>query len=429
VEGIPLWAQITALIVLLLVSAFFSMAETAMMALSRIRLRHLVRQGSVAARRTQGLLDRTDRLLSVILIGNSFANSAITALFTALTLMYFGEHRWYLAAATVLIAFTILVFSEVTPKVIGATYPEPLALASSWVLKALSALARPIVWFVNLFVHAILRALRIPQAVAGASPNLTAQEMRTAVLESGGFIIGKHRSMLLNLFDLEQLTVDDVMAPRAAIEALDIEQPAAALVGQLTSCYHNKLLVYEGDIGRVLGLLHVRKMLPVLSQGEFSAEAVREVLTPPYYIPTGTSLLQQLQMFQENRQRLGLVVDEYGELVGLVTVDDIVEEIVGEFTTPAPGSGQAGVRWGPSGQLIVDGAASLRLLNRRLGLSLPVDGPKTLNGLILERLEQIPDGPCCLRIPGCIIEIVQVQDQAVRSVRLIRTAAAAANEP
>jgi Mg2+/Co2+ transporter CorB len=429
VEGIPLWAQITALIVLLLVSAFFSMAETAMMALSRIRLRHLVRQGSVAARRTQGLLDRTDRLLSVILIGNSFANSAITALFTALTLMYFGEHRWYLAAATVLIAFTILVFSEVTPKVIGATYPEPLALASSWVLKALSALARPIVWFVNLFVHAILRALRIPQAVAGASPNLTAQEMRTAVLESGGFIIGKHRSMLLNLFDLEQLTVDDVMAPRAAIEALDIEQPAAALVGQLTSCYHNKLLVYEGDIGRVLGLLHVRKMLPVLSQGEFSAEAVREVLTPPYYIPTGTSLLQQLQMFQENRQRLGLVVDEYGELVGLVTVDDIVEEIVGEFTTPAPGSGQAGVRWGPSGQLIVDGAASLRLLNRRLGLSLPVDGPKTLNGLILERLEQIPDGPCCLRIPGCIIEIVQVQDQAVRSVRLIRTTAAAANEP
>jgi len=330
-------------------------------------------------------------------------------------------NQWNLAIATVLIAFVILVFSEVTPKVIGATYPEPLALASSPVLKVLAVLATPVVWFVNLFVHAILRVLRIPQSTGGASSRLTADEMRTAVLESGGLIVGKHRSMLLNLFDLERLTVDDVMASRSAIEALDIEQPLATLSGQLTSCYHNKLLVYEGDISRVLGLLHVRKLLPVLSQGQLSAETIRELLAAPYYIPTGTSLLQQLQMFQENRQRLGLVVDEYGELMGLVTVDDIVEEIVGEFTTPAPGSGQAGMRWDAAGQLMVDGAASLRLLNRRLALSLPLDGPKTLNGLILERLEQIPDGPCCLRLPGCIIEVVQVQDQAVRSVRLLRT--------
>jgi Mg2+/Co2+ transporter CorB len=422
-EHVPLWAQIAALVGLLLISAFFSMAETAMMALSRLRLRHLVRQGSVAARRTQALLDRTDRLLSVILIGNSFANAAITALFTALTLLYFGEGHWNLAIATVLIAFTILVFSEVTPKVIGASYPEPLALLASGILKALSWLATPAVWFVNLFVHAILRLLRIPGAGAIASTRLTPEEMRTAVLESGSFIRGKHRSMLLNLFDLEQLTVDDVMAPRATIEALDIEQPISVLTDQLTSCYHNKLVVYEGDISRVVGVLHVRKLLAVLSAGPATHEAIREVLAAPYYVPTGTSLLQQLQMFQENRQRLGLVVDEYGELVGLVTVDDIVEEIVGEFTTPAPGGGQSGVRWDPSGQIVVDGAVPLRLLNRRLGLSLPLDGPKTLNGLILERLEQIPDGPCCLRLPGCVLEIVQVQDQAVRSVRLIRTSA------
>jgi len=407
-----------------MLSAFFSMAETAMMALSRIRLRHLVRQGSLAARRTQGLLDHTDRLLSVVLIGNAFANAAITALFTALTLIYFGNHRWSLAIATLLIAFTILVFSEVTPKVIGATYPEPLALLSSGILRFLSWLATPVVWFVNLFVHAILRVLRIPQGGAGSSTRLTSEEMRTAVLESGSFIRGQHRSMLLNLFDLEQLTVDDVMAPRAGIEALDIEQPIAALIDQLTSCYHNKLVVYEGDISRVLGVLHVRKLLPVLSSGPPSHEAIVELLATPYYIPTGTSVLQQLQMFQENRQRLGLVVDEYGELVGLVTVDDIVEEIVGEFTTPAPGTGQSGLRWGPSGRIVVDGAVTLRLLNRRLGLSLPLDGPKTLNGLILERLEQIPDGPCCLRLPGCVLEIVQVQDQAVRSVRLIRSATA-----
>jgi Mg2+/Co2+ transporter CorB len=423
VEHLPLWVQITALVALLLISAFFSMAETSMMALSRIRLRHLVRQGSVAARRTQELLDRTDRLLSVILIGNSFANAAITALFTALTLFYFGDHHWNLAIATVLIAFAILVFSEVTPKVIGATYPQPLALLSSTILKFLVWLATPVAWFVNLFVHGILWILRIPEAVSGASTRLTSEEMRTAVLESGAFIRGKHRSLLLNVFDLEQLTVDDVMAPRAAIEALDIEQPIAVLADQLTSCYHNKLVVYEADISRVLGVLHVRKLLAVLSSGGLNHEAIRELLAAPYYIPTGTSLLQQLQMFQENRQRLGLVVDEYGELVGLVTVDDIMEEIVGEFTTPAPGSGQSGLRWGPSGQTVVDGAVALRLLNRRLTLALPLDGPKTLNGLILERLEQIPDGPCCLRLPGCILEIVQVQDQAVRSVRLIRTAA------
>ena len=421
-EHFPLWAQIAALVALLLISAFFSMAETAMMALSRLRLRHLVRQGSVAGRRTQQLLDRTDRLLSVILIGNSFANAAITALFTALTLQYFGNGHWNLAIATVSIAFTILVFSEVTPKVIGASYPEPLALFSSAILKALSWLATPAVWFVNLFVHAILRILRIPGAGAITSTRLTPEEMRTAVLESGSFIRGKHRTMLLNLFDLEQLTVDDVMAPRAAIEALDIEQPILVLIDQLTSCYHNKLVVYEGDISRVLGVLHVRKLPAVLTAGPLTHEAIRELLAAPYYVPTGTSLLQQLQMFQENRQRLGLVVDEYGELVGLVTVDDIVEEIVGEFTTPAPGTGQSGLRWGPSGQIVVDGAVSLRLLNRRLGLSLPLDGPKTLNGLILEQLEQIPDGPCCLRLPGCVLEIVQVQDQAVRSVRLIRTA-------
>ncbi|MBV8210653.1 MAG: DUF21 domain-containing protein [Burkholderiaceae bacterium] len=421
-EHLPLWAQVAALVALLLVSAFFSMAETAMMALSRIRLRHLVRQGNVAARRTQELLNRTDRLLSVILIGNAFANAAITALFTALVLLYFGNHHFNLAIATALIAFAILVFGELTPKVVGATYPETLALLSSALLKFLAWLATPVVWFADLFLHAILRLLRIPRTAGESSTRLTPEEMRTAVLESGSFIRGKHRSLLLNVFDLEQLTVDDVMVPRAAIEALDIEQPITALADQVTSCYHNKLVVHQGDIGRVLGVLHVRKLLAALSAANLSHETIRELLTAPYYIPTGTPLLQQLQMFQENRQRLGLVVDEYGELVGLVTVDDIVEEIVGEFTTPGAGAGQAGLRWGPSGQVVVDGAATLRVLNRRLGLLLPVDGPKTLNGLILEQLEQIPDGPCCIRLPGCVLEVVQVQDQAVRSVRLIRTA-------
>jgi len=416
--------HLVALAVLLLLSAFFSITETAMMAINRLRLRHLVRQGNAAARRTQTLLDRTDRLLSVLLIGNNLANTAATALVAALSIYDLGDQQWGLAAATVLIAFLILVFSEITPKIIGATYPEPIALAASFVLRPILWIATPAVWFVNLFVHLILRVLRLArtQNMLETHP-VTPEELRTLVLEGSNFIPGKHRSMLLNVFDLEALSVDDVMTPRPSIEGIDLDQPFEAVLDQLTTCYHNKLPVFEGDISRVVGILHVRKLLPVLAEGKPEVEAMRQLLVDPYWIPTGTSLLQQLQMFQDNRQRLGLVVDEYGDLLGLVTVDDIVEEIVGEFTTQAPGTSASSLRWGTNGQVIVDGTVSLRLLNRRLALALPLDGPKTLNGLLLERLEQIPDGPCCLQLPGCNIEVVQILDQAVRSVRLIRVPA------
>ncbi len=421
---VPLWVHLVALAVLLLLSAFFSITETAMMAINRLRLRHLVRQGNAAARRTQTLLDRTDRLLSVLLIGNNLANTAATALVAALSIYDLGDQQWGLAAATVLIAFLILVFSEITPKIIGATYPEPIALAASFVLRPILWIATPAVWFVNLFVQLILRVLRLArtQNMLETHP-VTPEELRTLVLEGSNFIPGKHRSMLLNVFDLEALSVDDVMTPRPSIEGIDLDQPFEAVLDQLTTCYHNKLPVFEGDISRVVGILHVRKLLPVLAEGKPEVEAMRQLLVDPYWIPTGTSLLQQLQMFQDNRQRLGLVVDEYGDLLGLVTVDDIVEEIVGEFTTQAPGTSASSLRWGTNGQVIVDGTVSLRLLNRRLALALPLDGPKTLNGLLLERLEQIPDGPCCLQLPGCNIEVVQILDQAVRSVRLIRVPA------
>jgi Mg2+/Co2+ transporter CorB len=422
--SIPLWVQLTALAVLLLLSAFFSIAETAMMAINRLRLRHLVRLGNPAARRTQQLLDRTDRLLSVILIGNNLCNTAATTLVAALSIYDLGAQQWALALATVLIAFLILVFSEITPKIIGATYPEPIALASSYVLRPVLWLATPMVWFVNLFVQVLLRLLRVPRSAGGTDrQRVTPEELRTLVLEGASFIPVQHRSMLLNVFDLEALSVDDVMTPRASIEGIDLEQPMEAVLEQLTTCYHNKLPAFEGDISRIVGLLHVRKLLPLLAEGRPDVAAMREQLVEPYWIPTGTSLLQQLQMFQENRQRLGLVVDEYGDLLGLVTVDDIVEEIVGEFTTQVPGGGASALRWGANGQVIVDGSTSLRQLNRRLALALPLDGPRTLNGLLLERLEQIPDGPCCVQLPGCNVEVVQILDQAVRSVRLIRVSA------
>ena len=422
--SVPLWAHLLALAVLLMVSAFFAIAETAMMAINRLRLRHLVREGNVAARRTQALLDRTDRLLSAILIGNNLSNTAVTALVAALSIYDLGAQQWGLAVATVLTAFVILVFSEITPKIIGATYPEPIALASSLVLRPVLWIATPAVWFVNLFVQVILRVFRVARARGTTeAQRLTPEELRTLVLEGSSFIPLQHRSMLLNVFDLEALTVDDVMTPRASIEGIDLEQPFEAILEQLTTCYHSKLPVFEGDISRVVGILHVRKLLPLLGEGLPGVEAMRALLAEPYWIPTGTSLLRQLQMFQENRQRLGLVVDEYGDLLGLATIDDIMEEIVGEFTTQVPGTSASSMRWGRDGQVMVDGTATLRQLNRRLALALPLDGPRTLNGLLLELLEQIPDGPCCVQLPGCNVEIVQIHDQAVRSVRLIRVPA------
>lgn len=421
-EGIPLWAQITALVVLLLASAFFSIAETSMMAISRLRLRHLVKKGGRAARLTQSLLDRTDRLLGAVLLGNNLMNAAATAIVTALSISYFGDNEWVLLGATVSIAFLILVFSEITPKVIGATYPERIALPSSFALRAVLWLSTPAVWFVNLFVRGLLWLLRVPYGRSDEQLRLSAEELRTAVLDNASLVPGKHRSILLNLFDLEQVTVDDLMTPRARVEVLDLSDSVDATRQQLRTCYHNKLPVVDGDMTRVIGVLHVRKLVPLLDAAELSHESIRELLVAPYFIPSGTPILQQLQMFQDNHQRLGLVVDEYGEVQGLVTLEDIVEEIVGEFTTQAPGLGTRGLRWDASGHAVVDGSTPLRELNRRLSLRFPLDGPRTLNGLILEALQEFPSAPCCVRYEGCIVEVIQIHDQAVRSVRLIRTA-------
>ena len=425
-EEFPLWVELTALGVLLLISALFSISETSMMALSRLRLRHLVRQGSRAARRVQSLLSRTDRLLGTILLGNNLVNAAATALVTAMAIRLVGDNEWALVAATGVITFLILVFSEITPKVIGATFPERIALPLSYPLAGFLRLFQPVVWFVNLFVKAMLWAMRIPSAPSGESTRLTSEELRTLVLEGGNFIPGKHRSILLNLFDLEELSVDDVMMPRARIESLDIEQPAVAVLEQLRTCYHNKIPVHEGDINRTVGVLHVRKLMHLLAGEDFTVASVRGALVPTYFIPSGTPLFQQLQHFQDNKQRLGLVVDEYGEVQGLVTLEDIIEEIVGEFATNAPGTGSRRLRWTAEGRALVDGTAMLRDLNRRLGLALPLDGPKTLNGLLVESLQEIPDAPCCVRFPGVVVEVVQVDEQAIRSARLIRRATATA---
>ncbi len=418
-DHIPLWAQICAIFLLLLFSAFFSISETSMMALNRHRLKHLANQGSLRARVTQGLLAKTDQLLSVILIGNNLINTIIPVLTTSIALRTFGHNNVVLSITTGVVAFLIIVFAEIAPKIVGATYPEKVALPASLILSPLMRVARPVVWFVNLFANGVLRVLHI-NTKGGRDQRLSTEELRTIVLESGNFMPTKHRSILLNLFDLENITVDDVMIPRRRIEALDFDAPFDTILHQLETCYHNKLVVYQGDIDRVLGVLHVRKTLSALHNQEFERETLRELLAEPYFVPAGTPVFQQLQFFQESRHRIAIVVNEYGELQGLVTPEDIIEELIGEFTTTIPrGAGSRG-GWNEEGECIVAGSMPLRELNRWLKLTLPTDGPKTLNGLILETLEEIPDGDVSVRIAGVHFEVMRSDDQAIRTVKIFR---------
>ncbi len=416
----PIPAQLIALGVLLALSAFFSIAETSMMALNRYRLQALAAQGRRGAVHAASLLARTDRLLGMILIGNNLINAGISALVTAMAISYFGNNEAVIAIATGIVAFLIIVFAEITPKVIGATYPERIALPISFILKPLLWVAYPLVWFVNLFVRLLLRMFRIRADGAAESQRLKPEELRMLVLESGHYIPQKHRSILLNLFDLERIRADDVMTPRAHIEAIDLADPPAAISRRLATSHHTRLLVYEEDINNIKGILHIRKAASALIDGDFTRERLLELLAEPYYIPAATPVFQQLQYFQEHRQRLALVVDEYGELQGLVTLEDIVEEMIGEFTTGGPMSGLASLAWSADDTVVVEGGALLRELNRRLGLEFPLDGPKTLNGLIIEHLRDIPESGISMMIANCPIEILQTQDRVVRTVRMAR---------
>jgi magnesium and cobalt exporter, CNNM family len=416
-DNIPLLTLGSGLVFLLILSGFFSMAETGMMAINRYRLRALERTGHRGARLASDLLRETDKLLSVILAGNTLVNAAITMIVGIITIDLFGHDRTVLGAATIVVALLILVFAEITPKVIGARYPEQTALAASYVLKPLVKGFAWMLWIANLFVRCLLWLLRIP--AAPKSERLSMEELRMLVLESGQFMPKKHLSILVNLFDLEAITVEDVMTPRAQIEAVDLDASVESLIAQVTTAYHTRLVAYRGELGNLAGILHLRKVMHLLRAEEFDRKALDGLLADPYFVPTGTPVFAQLQYFQENRQRIALVVDEYGELQGLVTLEDIIEEIIGEFTTTAPMRSEI-YAWDKDGSALVEGSSMLRELNRKLGLALPLDGPKTLNGLILEHLQDIPGAGVALKIANVPMEIVQTQDRVIKTVRLFR---------
>lgn len=415
-DDISLGVLIATLILFLLLSAFFSASETAMMAVNRYRLRALAAQGHRAARLTQQLLDKTDELLGVVLIGSNLLNSASAALVTVICLRLFGQNELALTLGTLIVTFLILVFAELTPKVAGATYPEKVAHASSFILAVLRKLLYPAVWFVNLFVVALLKLLRLRRG-GGEQGHLGVEELRTLVSESGKLLPGQHREILLNLLSLESVTVDDVMTPRNQIEALDLTEEPERLVQQISTSHHTRVPVYEGSLDDIVGILHVRRALHPILAGEVTAESLREVVLEPYFVPSGTSLFTQLRHFQGNQKRMGLVVDEYGELKGLVSLEDILEELVGEFTTQAPGQ-MGWLKPTEDGGWLVEGSALVRNLNRKLGLEFPLDGPRTLNGLILEKLEDIPEAGVSIKIGDIPLEIVQTQDRAVKVVKL-----------
>lgn len=415
-DQIPLPWLFTALAVMLLIAGFFSIAETSMMALNRARLKHLVREGRRSARLAQALLDKTDRLLGVILLGNNLVNAASAVLVAEMSIRLFGEGEYVLMIATATVTFFILVFSEITPKVIGAAYPEAIALPSAYVLTPLLRIAYPVVWFVNLFVQGLLRLLFIRPPADGGE-NLSMEELRTLVLEGGKFIPKKHQSIFLNLFELEDMTVDDTMTPRGQIEGIDMQDDLDDIHTAISTAHHTRLVVYEGGLDKVVGILHVRKFLNASRREPLDKEGIRGILRDPYYLPEGTPLLQQLTNFQEQMRHVGLVVDEYGEILGLVTLQDILEEIVGEFTSQKPMSGNL-LRKEPDGSVIAEGTCPLRVLNRKAGFHFPLEGPKTINGLVLEALEEIPEPGTSLMVAGHPVEVMQVHDRMVKVVRI-----------
>ncbi len=415
---IPLAWMLGALAVLLALSAFFSIAETAMMAFNRYRLKHLVAHGHTGAIMVEQLLKRTDRLLGGILIGNTLVIAGATTIASVIAVRLLGEDRLALFVSTLVISFLIIVFSEITPKVIGATQPERAALILVYVLTPLMWLLNPATWFVNLFVRPLLFLIGIRPGKETEAPKLSPEEIRTLVLESSSFMPKKHLAILLNLFDVGAFTVQDIMVPRARIESVCLEEGMETVSRQLATSHHMRLPVFRNHEGELAGILHLRKILGALHAGPLDEAALTGVLDEPYFVPATTSVLSQMQYFQENRERLALVVDEYGELMGLVTLEDIIEEIIGKFTTSLPSA--VPLAWDAQGAAAADGAMPVREVNRALGLSLPTDGPKTLNGLIVEHLQDIPEADVSIKIGGVPMEIVHAQGRTIKTIRIFR---------
>ncbi|MGV6853021.1 MAG: HlyC/CorC family transporter [bacterium] len=413
-NDIPTSLLFSLLALLIIISGFFSSSETALMTLNRYRLRHLVKNNHKPAIKAWKLLQKPDRLIGLILLGNNFVNILASALATVIGIRLLGDAG--IAVATVILTLIVLIFAEVAPKTIAALHPERIAFPASRLLTPLLKLFYPIVWVVNWVTNGFLRSIGIP-VQHDLNETLSRDELKTIVAESTDSFPLKHRTMLLNLIDLEQVEVDDIMVPRQEIIGIDLNQDWPQIAEQLVSTKYTRMPLFFGKINNVVGILHIRTIIRRMATGELNKDNLKDIARHPYYIPAGTSLTRQLLEFQTNERRQALVVDEYGDIQGLVTLDDILEEIVGEFTTePMTRTRNFSVK--PDGSIIIQGNANIRTLNRRMGWNLPSDA-STLNGLLQETLESMPQPDVEIRIGEITFTILQVEDKSVKTVKAV----------
>jgi len=414
-DTIPLSVLFIVLFVLIVFSAFFSSSETGMMALNKYRLRHLVKDKNRAATLVSKLLEKPDRLIGVILFGNNVVNFLAAAIATVIGFRLWGDYG--VAASPFIIAIIFIIFAETAPKTFAAIRPEKIAFPSAYILTPLLKLCYPIVFVINKISNALLIPFGINTKNMEEAP-LSQDELRSIVHEAGAAISSNHQDMLLGILELEKVTVDDIMVPRTELVGIDLDDSIADILEQLTHCQHTRLIVYRENMDNIVGMLHVRRVLRILGRvKEFNTDELEKLTIEPYYLPEGTPLHTQMLKFQQQKRRTGLVVDEYGVLLGMVTLDDILEEIIGEFTTDLQTFNQD-IQPQDDGSFFVDGGTTLREINKQLDWELPTEGPKTINGVILEHLEDIPEAGTSLRINGYTFEITQVVDNAVKKVKI-----------
>ncbi|HET7312827.1 HlyC/CorC family transporter [Salinisphaera sp.] len=413
-DTIPLWVLFGILILMLALSAFFSGSETGLMTVNRYRMKHLAKNGHGGAKRAAAMLEAPDKLIGLILLGNNLVNIIASSLATVIGIRLYGDFG--VVVATAALTVVLLVCSEVTPKTLSALYPERIAYPAAYVYRPLLRVFWPVVYLFNSAGRGVLWLLRVaPEDAAGHS--LSSEELRTVVTEAGAMIPRRHQKMLLSILDMEKATVEDIMVPRNEIVGIDISKPWPEILAQLVHNQHTRLPLFDGSIDEIKGIVHMRRLLALITNNELDQDTLVSMAGAPYFIPENTPLNQQLLNFQNQKRRIGFVVDEYGDIQGLATLEDILEEIVGEFTTD-PLTRVKNVTMDGENSYLVDGTVSIRALNRALGWKLPIDGPRTVNGLITEQTETIPKAGTRVKIGKYVFEITETSANLIQTVRV-----------
>lgn len=413
-NDIPLSVLGGTLFCLLILSAFFSSSETGMLSLNKYRLKHLVKSKHRSAIKVSSLLERPDRLIGVILIGNNFVNILSSAIATIIAVRIWGDAG--VAIATGGLTLIILIFAEVTPKTLAAIHPEKIAFPASWVLSILLKVLYPLVFLVNTLSNGLLRLIGV-NASQGSHDTLDSEELRTVVNEASGLIPAAHQEMLLSILDLENVSVEDIMVPRNEVVGIDLEDSIEDIIEQICQSRHTRMPVYNGEINKIIGILHARHAAMFLRDPAPTKAALLKATVEPYFIPESTSLNTVLLNFQNDHQQMGIVVDEYGDVQGIAALEDVLEEIVGEFTPPTLDEEEE-IQTLDDGSFRIEGTTHIREINKTLHWHLPTDGPKTLNGLIIETLEFIPEHPISLWVGHYMIEIQEIEDKVVKYAKL-----------